>query len=427
MQTRTDDLLIRTSPKEKVKVTNSPIAGSFQLMKSINRTLILNTIRKENLISRADIAKKTKLTPPTVTNLVNELLEANLVKESEMGVSKGGRKPILLSINSTGFYVIGVDVGVQNLRIVMTDLSANIIEEIVAPLVIGFTKEELIQAIKENIHYVIKISKINKVKIIGVGVGMHGIVDHKKGIAIYAPNLHLKNIALKEELEKEFQLPVKVENDAKALALGENWFGYGLDVDHMVCINVGIGVGAGIIFKDKLFHGLNGIAGEIGHTLVDLNGPLCSCGNYGCLQTLCAGEAIRNFAIKEIDLGRETVILELVKNNKNDIEAKTVHEAAKHGDELAVEILEKSGRFLGVGIANLINSLNPELVVLSGGISKAENFILEPVKNEVQKRVLTDEAKRTPILISNLGDRGTVIGAVTLVLSELFIPENVSH
>ncbi|MFN7252637.1 MAG: ROK family protein [Anaerobacillus sp.] len=408
-------------------MTNSPKAGSFQLMKSINRTLILNTIRKENLISRAEIAKKTKLTPPTVTNLVNELLEANLVKESEMGISKGGRKPILLSINATGFYVIGVDVGVQKLRVVMTDLSANIIEEIVVPLLNGITKEELIQVIKENIHSVINISKINRVKIIGVGVGMHGIVDYKKGIAIYAPNLHLKNIALKEELEKEFQLPVKVENDAKALALGENWFGYGLDVDHMVCINVGIGVGAGIIFKDRLFHGLNGIAGEIGHTLVDINGPICACGNYGCLQTLCAGEAIRNYAIDEIDLGRETVIMDLVKNDISKIEAKTIHDAAKCGDELAVEILEKSGRFLGIGIANLINSLNPQLVVLSGGISKAENFILEPVKNEVQKRVLTDEAKKTPILISNLGDRGTVIGAVTLVLSELFIPENVSH
>jgi len=192
-------------------------------MKSINRTLILNTIRKEGLISRAEIAKNIKLTPPTVTNLVNELLEANLVKESEMGVSKGGRKPILLSINATGFYVIGVDVGVHKLRVVIADINANIIEEGIVPLLKGINKEQLIQIIKESINDIINLSKLTKKKIIGVGIGMHGIVDYKQGISIFAPNLNLRNIPIKEEIEREFQLPVKVENDAKVLALGEKW------------------------------------------------------------------------------------------------------------------------------------------------------------------------------------------------------------
>lgn len=404
-------------------MTNSPIIGSFQLMKSINRTLILNTIRKEGLISRAEIAKNIKLTPPTVTNLVNELLEANLVKESEMGVSKGGRKPILLSINATGFYVIGVDVGVHKLRVVIADINANIIEERIVPLLKGINKEQLIQVIKESINDIINLSKLTKTKIIGVGVGMHGIVDYKQGISIFAPNLNLRNIPIKEEIEKEFKLPVKVENDAKVLALGEKWFGYGLDLENMVCLNVGIGVGAGIIFNDKLFHGLNGIAGEIGHTVLDLDGPKCACGNYGCLQTLCGGEAVRNYAIKEILLGRKSMILELVKGEKDKITGEIIHQAALAGDTLALEVLEKSGKYLGVGISNLINILNPELVVLSGGVTKAGSFILDRVKEEVRKRVLTDEAKQTRIVISKLGDRGTVIGAVTLVLSELFIPE----
>jgi len=392
-------------------------------MKSINRTLILNTIRKEGLISRAEIAKNIKLTPPTVTNLVNELLEANLVKESEMGVSKGGRKPILLSINATGFYVIGVDVGVHKLRVVIADINANIIEEGIVPLLKGINKEQLIQIIKESINDIINLSKLTKKKIIGVGIGMHGIVDYKQGISIFAPNLNLRNIPIKEEIEREFQLPVKVENDAKVLALGEKWFGYGLDVENMVCLNVGIGVGAGIIFNDKLFHGLNGIAGEIGHTVLDLDGPKCACGNYGCLQTLCAGEAVRNYAIKEISLGRESMILKLVKGEKDKIVGEIIHQAALAGDTLALEVLGKSGMYLGIGISNLINILNPELVVLSGGVTKAGSFILDPVKEEVRKRVLTDEAKQTKIVISKLGDRGTVIGAVTLVLSELFIPE----
>lgn len=408
-------------------LNNSPITGSFQLMKSMNRTLILNTIRKEGLISRAEIAKKTKLTPPTVTNLVNELLEADLVKESEMGASKGGRKPILLTINATGFFIIGVDVGVHKLRVVIADLNATIIEERIAPLLSGINKELLLNSIKENIHSVMKSSKVNTTKIVGIGVGMHGIVDYQQGISIFAPNLQLKNIPLKEQLEKEFHLPVKVENDAKVLALGEKWFGDGMEVENLVCLNVGIGVGAGIIFKDKLLHGLNGIAGEIGHTVIDLDGPKCACGNYGCLQTLCSGEAIRNFAINEIEKGRTTKILDLASGNIDKIEGHIIYQAAMKGDLLAKEVLQKAGRNLGVGISNLINMLNPQLVVLSGGVSKAGSFILEAVKAEVHRRVLTDDAKKTNIVISKLGDRGTAIGAVTLILSELFIPEYINE
>lgn len=403
-------------------MANTNIAGSFKLMKSLNRTLILNIIRRDGPISRAEIAKQAKLTPPTVTNIVHELLESQLVKEREMGVSTGGRKPILLTINAESFYVIGVDVGIRQLRVVIADLNATITNKIEEPIPDGIGKKEFVKLLIDQVDGIIQHANLTKEKIIGIGIGMHGVVDATEGVALYAPNFDLKNIPIKTTLEKEFQLPVKVENDAKALALGENWFGYGVNVQNMVCLNIGNGIGAGIIIDDKLFNGKNGIAGEIGHTAIELNGPKCSCGNHGCLQALAAGDAIRERALKEINLGRKSSIAELVNGDMDRVDGKVVHQAAIHGDELAIEVLKQSGRYLGVGIANLINLLNPELVVISGGVSKAGKFILDPIKTVVWGRVLNQAAKQTDIVQSKLGDQGTVIGALTLVLAELFIP-----
>lgn len=403
-------------------MANTNIAGSFKLMKSLNRTLILNIIRKDGPISRAEIAKLAKLTPPTVTNIVQELLGTRLVKEREMGASTGGRKPILLTVNAESFYVIGLDVGIRHLRIVAADLNAAIKNEIDVVIPDGVKKEELLQLLIDQIHVMINKENISKAQIIGIGIGMHGVVDAKEGIALYAPNLDLKDIPIKAALEKEFQLPVKVENDAKALALGEKWFGYGINLQNMICLNVGNGIGAGIIIDGKLFNGKNGIAGEIGHTAIDLNGPKCSCGNYGCLQALAAGDAIREQALTKINRGKKSKIVELVNGNLAKIDGKIVYGAAILGDELAKEVLQQSGRYLGVGIANLINVMNPELVVISGGVSKAGQFILEPIRAIVAARVLNEDAKKTDIFISKLGDHGTVIGALTLVLAELFIP-----
>lgn len=403
-------------------MANTNIAGSFKLMKSLNRTLILNIIRRDGPISRAEIAKQAKLTPPTVTNIVHELLESQLVKEREMGVSTGGRKPILLTINAESFYVIGVDVGIRQLRVVIADLNATITNKIEEPIPDGIGKKEFVKLLIDQVGGIIQHANLTKEKIIGIGIGMHGVVDATEGVALYAPNFDLKNVPIKATLEREFQLPVKVENDAKALALGENWFGYGVNVQNMVCLNIGNGIGAGIIIDDKLFNGKNGIAGEIGHTAIDLNGPKCSCGNHGCLQALAAGDAIRERALKEINSGRKSSIAELVNGDMDRVDGKVVHQAAIHGDELAIEVLKQSGRYLGVGIANLINLLNPELVVISGGVSKAGKFILDPIKTVVWERVLNQAAKQTDIVQSKLGDQGTVIGALTLVLAELFIP-----
>jgi N-acetylglucosamine repressor len=398
------------------------LTGSFQLMKSLNRSLILNLIREKGPISRAEIAKITKLTPPTVSNLVKELLESNLVIESDLGESQGGRKPTMLVINAKEFYVIGIDVGTKTIKGVISDLNANILIKKSVSISLPITNDGFIELMKNCIHQLLEAGNISLDKYIGIGVGMHGVVDVDTGTSLFAPNLQLRNIALKDELEKEFKLPVKIENDARAMALGEAWFGNGNGADNIVCVNVGSGVGAGIIINGKLFHGEHFISGEVGHMTIDINGPKCTCGNYGCLQTFTSGPAIAERIRREISLGKKSIVADMVNGDLDIIDGKIVYEAALKGDTLSINALSEAGRYLGIGLTNLIHILNPKLIIIGGGVANANGFVLDSVRETIQNRCLTQSAKQTEILLSKLGEDATAIGAVTLILQELFSP-----
>lgn len=396
------------------------LTGSFQLMKSLNRSLVLNTIRKSSPISRAEIAKQTKLTPPTVSSLVKELLDAEIVVETELGESSGGRKPTMLMINSSGFYIIGLDAGPNTVKAVLTDLNASILSHSEMNVPKGVNKTELLEIMSECIWNLLKTSAIDQNKILGVGVGMHGIVDVEKGVSLFAPNLQLRDLPIKDFLEHEFKMLVKVENDVRAIALGESWFGAGRGANSLVCINVGRGIGAGIIHDGKLLHGIHSIAGEIGHMTIDIGGPKCSCGNYGCLEALASGTYIAEKAAKEISIGKDSLIKELVNDDLSKITGEIIYDAAKRKDSLAKKILNQTGIYLGIGITNLIHTLNPDRIIIGGGVSNSGGFILDSIKETIDQRALTDKAKKTDILLSELGDQATLIGASTLILAEIF-------
>ncbi|WP_087974248.1 ROK family transcriptional regulator [Oceanobacillus rekensis] len=384
--------------------------GSFQLMKSVNKTNVLNKIRTSEPISRAQIAKDTKLTPPTVSSIVKELINQGLVRESELGVSKGGRKPTMLLINSNAFYVIGVDAGPETVECILADLSGEIYERTSSKLKNSISNDEFITILKENIYRLLQFSATNQDKIIGVGVAMHGVVDVDSGTSLIAPNLNLKNIPIKAELEQEFNLTIKVENDARAMALGESWFGGHGDLDSMVAVNIGRGVGSGMVISGKLYHGAQDIAGEIGHMTIDINGGICECGNRGCLQTFVSGDAIAKQASKKIE--DEAISRALT--------GKKVYEYAQNGDKVCIDILQETGMVIGIGLTNLIHLINPSKIVLGGGVLKSEKFILPVIKQTIQERALTPQAKETEVAVSTLGDDATLLGAVSLLLVELF-------
>lgn len=396
-----------------------PTVGSFQLMKSLNRSLILNTIREKGPISRADIAKMTKLTPPTVSNIVRELLDSQIIIESNQGESRGGRKPTMLIINAKNFYVIGLDVGPKDIKALMTDLNANIVEELEKDIPQNITNEELLSLMKESISDLLNRKPLDQ-NLIGIGVGMHGMVDVERGVSLFAPNLQLRDIPIKDYLEKEFKMLVKVENDARAMALGEAWFGNGNGADSVVCVNVGRGIGAGIINNGKLFHGEHFIGGEIGHMTIDIDGPRCTCGNFGCLQALAAGPVIAERAAKEIALGKESLLTEMANGQLEQIDGKMIYEAAVKGDALSRRILAETGSYLGIGLTNLIHTVDPDRIVIGGGVANAGDFLLDNVKKTIEQRALTTPAKNTKIVRSKLGVHATAIGAVSLLLVELF-------
>src|SRR5690625_316973 len=396
-----------------MKEGNDMRQGTFQWMKSVNKSIILNKIRTDSPISRAEIAKQTKLTPPTVSNNVKELIEQGIVKESELGESQGGRKPTMLLINSDAFYIIGVDVGPKTVECIVVNLSGEIIERSTNTLTLPLTNDAFLAIIVKNIHHVIKQASIPTEKMIGIGVAMHGVVEIKTGTSLFAPNLRLQNIPIKATLEKEFDLQVKVENDARAMALGEAWFGdYGEQLN-MVAMNIGRGVGAGIVMGGKLYHGAQDIAGEIGHMTIDVNGKVCECGNRGCLQTFITGSAIA---------ARALPLLPDFERNGQVLSGEKVYELAREGNVVSRQILVETGEMIGIGLINLIHILNPDKIILGGGVTGSEEFIFPAIQETIEKRALTPQARKTEVLISELGKDATIIGAVSLLLVDLFAP-----
>ncbi|SIS42289.1 ROK family transcriptional regulator [Salimicrobium flavidum] len=393
--------------------------GSFQLMKSMNRSIILNMVREEGPISRAAIAKKTSLTPPTVSNIVKELIETKFVIETTQGTSNGGRKPTFLEINADQFLTLGVDVGTVTMKFLVTNLRGDIKHQYALEIPSSPTNTDILDTMEEGIRYLLDKAETPG-KFLGIGIGMHGIVDPEQGLSLFAPAFHLRNIPIKETLEKKFKLMVKVENDARAMTLGEYWFGHGNDIDNIVGINVGNGIGAGVMVKGNMFHGFHNLAGEIGHMTVDLSGPKCTCGNYGCLQALSAGPAIAERAKKELKTGRNSKLYDLVEGDLERIDGAIIYEAALENDDLSIELLRQTGRYLGIGLTNLIHTINPERMIIGGGVSKSGSFLLEGLEETIRTRALTEDSKNTSIVLSKLGEHASAIGACVLVLEEFF-------
>lgn len=363
--------------------------GNLGLVQKINRSLVLNLIKDKGPISRADISKIIKLTRSTVSSIVEYLIKKDLIKEIGLTSSGVGRSAILLKFNSKAYYLIGVDLGTLHTTIVITDLLGSVEKRIEYPTDCQLEKDKILEKLKSSIHNIIKNSGIKRKKIVGIGVAAPGLID-KKGTMRITPNFGWRDTPLGEILKKEFHIPVFVDNNVNAMALAESEFGKGQGVKNFVFINVGMGIGSGVVINGELFHGESNCTGEIGHTTVDYNGPKCSCGNKGCLEVMASGPAIAKRAIKAIKEGEKSSISKLANYDLNQVSAEIVSKAANQGDKLGLNIMEEAGGYLGTGIANIINLFNPELVILGGGVIQAGDLIFNPLKKAIQKRAFSD-------------------------------------
>ena len=399
---------------------NKVVRGSFELMKQLNVSAVLKVIRDNGSLSRADVAKITGLTPASVTNITKMLIEDEYLVECKVGQSSGGRPPIMLELNPNARYVIGISIGVGMIDVVITNLSAEIILKKSIEINeerydYDFVFKELVKLINE----VIECSKIEKEKILGAGVALHGIVNARTGMSIYSPYYGWKEINIKEALENELNLGVYVDNDVRAMALGESWFGITKDISNFVTLNISNGIGAGIIINNKPYYGVDFSAGEIGHIVVEGDGDKCNCGNYGCLETVASNNNITKKAIKLIKQGTNSVLKEL-KADINQLTIEDISEAAKLEDELAISIIKEAARYIGIAITNLINILNPTAIVVVGEIFENTFYAIETLNEIVKNRGMKLSSENVKIIKSMLGRDAAVVGASTLVIQELF-------
>jgi len=323
-------------------------------------------------------------------------------------------------------YSIGVDLGGTNIVSAIVNYQGKIVSRLKVPTLAEKGKEATVKRIIEAIHKNIAQSTITPDDIIGIGIGAPGPLDIKRGIINFAPNLPgWRDIPLKKILEDEFNMKIVLENDANAAAWGERCFGAGQGINNLVCFTLGTGIGGGIIIDGKIYHGNNCGAGELGHMTVNKDGPRCNCGNYGCLEAFSSATGIKNRIKSRIKEGIKSDFLNFDSDDEllDSIRLKSIFETARKGDKLTKDIVEEAISYLGIAIANITNILNPEMVVLVGGITNEGDKLLIPLKEEVKKRAFYSNYKSLKIVIGELGGNAGVLGAAAL----LWIPVNRSY
>jgi glucokinase-like ROK family protein len=391
------------------------IPVSYKLLKGMNESVILNIIRKMGPISRADIAKETNLTPPTVTNIVNKLIAENIVMEYKVGESNGGRPPVLIKLNPDFMSIIVIHISTYNLHQYTLDAELKTKKKD-KNSIRGLKQEEVLELLTSVLDKAIKESPQN---VSGIGIVVRGPVKMKEGISVFAPNIGWRNVPLKSIVEERFGIPTYVINDVRAMALGEFHMGKAKDVENMIFLKVGYGIGSAILINGRIYTGASDGAGEIGHTTIDVAGPQCSCGNYGCFEALASEKALVNLVVKSIKEGMDSIVYQMAEGMLDSVTPEMIYEAAKLNDKFAVNALKTIGRYLGIGIANTINTFNPELILIGGGIVQARELIENIIIETAKKRTFENSFSSCRIAFAELGDDATLIGAANMVMDEV--------
>ena len=393
------------------RITSKAIGGAKE-------SLIVNLIRRRGPISRVDIAKLTGLTAPTVTNLSGKLIEHGIIHEYMIGEYSGGRRPILLKANSDTTHMIIVDIRSKEIIGYLITGGFEIKEQICHD--IQHLAEEQILSLLENTISQCYSAPDGK-SALAIGIIVRGPVLSREGLSLFSPSAGWRNVPLKYIVEKQFPLPVFVENDMRAMALGAYHYGPYPDIKNAVFLGVGGGIGAGIILNGELYRGLGDSAGEMGHTAVDaLGGTICSCGNRGCLEAMSSETALVNSVVKLMLEGGSSMVLSMVKGDMDGIRPKHIYAAAAQGDLLSIKAFENIAHYIGIGVANIINIFNPQLVLIGGGIVKGRRFIEEKMLEVVKERALANCYGITRIEFSSEGRQDALKGIIDVVMEGLF-------
>ena len=312
-------------------------------------------------------------------------------------------------------YFIGVDLGGTKILSGLFDQDFNCVGQMKLSTKAGRGPDEVIERIARCVRDVVDECDLSMKQVRGIGVGAPGAVDTEEGKVIFAPNLGWKDLPLKKELEKELEVPVFLENDCKLHTLGVHDVEFKGKPRHMIGIFLGTGIGAGLILDGKPYVGANGTAGEVGHMVIDVNGPECGCGNRGCFESLASRRAIFRTIQTAVKKGQETILTEMLGKDLEDLRSGDLRKAIRRGDKFVEQVVEQAAEFTGIAVGNLLNLFNPELVVLGGGIiEQLEHEMMPIIEKVARKRALPGTAKGVEIVATRLGDDAGITGGAAL-------------
>jgi glucokinase-like ROK family protein len=395
--------------------SRNEVVSSPSLVRKLNKALILNVIREGRFISRADIAKRTRLSRSTVSVIVDQLLETDLIRERGVGASRGGRRPVLLEFNPEAGFAVGLDIGATHMLVVVANLNADVLVNLEEPFSIGVGPDRGLAQAVQMVEAALDKAAVPRDRVIGVGVSVPGPVDHVAGVVVSPPIMPgWDRVPIRDRLRQTLSLPVYLDNDANLGALGEYAYGAGKNMPNLAYIKAATGIGCGLIVNGGIYRGQRGYAGEIGHLTIDENGPPCRCGSFGCLESMASAQAVVGRAEAAVQAGQNTVL----RKQQGRLTLAYIAQAAQEGDALSRQLLEEAGRHIGVALAGLINLLNPGLVVVGVGNDRVSDLLLEPLQRTVEARTMNGAAADARIVPAQLGHQSVAIGAVALVLEE---------
>lgn len=378
--------------------------GSLESLRERNRLRVVDALRMRGAISRAEIARQTGLSRSTVSSLISDLQAAGLVVERATdGVAptgpQGGRPGVLVALDQSAGAIVGLDFGHDGLRVAIADLSYAILAEAYVELEVDTAAAAALDTAARLVAELIDEAGVERSRVLAAGMGLPGPIDRETGLVHSQPILpSWVGLNPAEEMESRLELPVHLDNDANVGALGESTFGIGRGRQVMAYLRLSAGIGAGLVIQGRAFRGARGIAGEIGHVLVDPNGPICRCGNRGCLETFVAGPAL----------------CELLRRSHGHLTVPDLLERAADGDTGCQRVIADAGRVVGRAVADLCNYMNPDLVVVGGQLSAAGEVLLEPLREAVRRFAIPAAVDDVEIVAGTLGDRAELLGALAL-------------
>lgn len=386
-------------------------AGSKRLLRDLNQSIVLNLILDQQPISRTELARRSGLPAATITSIIADFMLAGLVLEVASEESKGGRRPVLLGINPDAGHVVGVKLSRESVIVTVCDLSCTILHSRTTRLTSGTALSTVVATIVESVGQCIHEARITDPHLLGVGVGLPGIIDSRRGICRYSALLGWRNAELAAALEAALHLPVRIDNDVNTLAVAEHYSGENHDISDFLLVTIGSGIGLGIVVGGEIYRGASGAAGEFGHMTMDTSptAPICNCGKRGCLEAIASSYGLVQAAGYDIACGQS--VEELLN---------ALIERARSGDSQAQAIFTYAGRMLGIAIANMVNLLDPARILIGGEGLQAGDLLLEPLRAILPQHIFGSPRGEIPLLLCTTDDAGWARGAASLILREVF-------